>query len=571
MAAYRYGEPAINPYGATVGELLLHGNDALARAAEIGGQARADAALRRGNAWARGVEQVAQIPGQIIADNRQKRIDADTAKLRAAQIAETQAQAEDRRLQTATRQRAALGMDLLGKLTKQYTAADDFGVKTVDHDAIAQGLTEAGFGDEAQKYLHGASETAADREKLAAAKRATNAAIASAIGNAAHKATDAGDFLARIDHFAMTDDVPPDVRQKFVDEVTQGGPEGWDALKKRYVDWADRVGKPIELKADTSLVAPVSGTPIVQGPKSRKTESELAADAADPASPTRAQSIDALERIKKNRERKPAPGSLQEQLLEAITAGDETKRINILGTMRAAAAATKDPTATALVNELAQLRKSEADERLKKLREDNAPIDIKAQTFTTMSGRQYVDLSEYQTPTAKERARKAAEAAGIPTVNKDQADGLRAADTARANLTAMLAQIKPYLAKDAAGRIITGPKNKLEKIFQSNPVLGAIGSWRTSAIQTVQALAEKGMGLRLNRSEIDLMLENDIPQPTDSFETAQQRINNLFTMLDTKERDAIERDRRPKTPLPAAAAPPPKTPSTPGLDALRNR
>src|SRR5438046_36275 len=81
---------------------------------------------------------------------------------------------------------------------------------------------------------------------------------------------------------------------------------------------------------------------------------------------------------------------------------------------------------------------------------------------------------------AREKARKAAMDAGVMAVNKEVADGLRAADTARANFQALWAQLEPYLAKDAGGRLVQGPINKLEKLFQSIPTLGAFGSWRTA-------------------------------------------------------------------------------------------
>lgn len=169
--------------------------------------------------------------------------------------------------------------------------------------------------------------------------------------------------------------------------------------------------------------------------------------------------------------------------------------------------------------------------------------DVTQSIRTTASGRKYVDLSDWQTPKERSAAQRAALVAGVVPVNKDAALGLTAADTARANLQSMLAQIQGKLPKDPTGRIIAGPKNIIQKFVQSDTDLAAWGSWRTAAIQAVQALAERGMGLRLNRSEIDLMLQNDIPQITDTWDVAQQRVKNLLTLLDHKEESILVHNR----------------------------
>jgi hypothetical protein len=93
-------------------------------------------------------------------------------------------------------------------------------------------------------------------------------------------------------------------------------------------------------------------------------------------------------------------------------------------------------------------------------------------------------------------------------------------------------------------RITQYPDTKLSTFFQTDAQRAAFLSWRVAAIQSVQALAEKGMGFRLNQNEIDLAIENDIPQLTDSWATARQRVANLNAMLDSKEDAALQRDRR---------------------------
>lgn len=162
---------------------------------------------------------------------------------------------------------------------------------------------------------------------------------------------------------------------------------------------------------------------------------------------------------------------------------------------------------------------------------------------TTLSGKKYLDMGDFETPTQKAAARVAAQKQGIMAVDKQTGASLRAIDSAKQNAMEMWRQVAQFLPKDAAGRILGGPKNTLSQIFQTHPELGAYGSWRTAAIQQVQALAEPGMGLRINQAEIKAAMENDIPQITDDGPTAAKRLHNLFTMLNNKENDALTRDR----------------------------
>ena len=172
-----------------------------------------------------------------------------------------------------------------------------------------------------------------------------------------------------------------------------------------------------------------------------------------------------------------------------------------------------------------------------------AAQDIGGASSVTMSGRRYVSMGEFETPKAREAARIAAAKAGIPVVDKATGDSLRSADNARLNINAVMSQIENVLPKDATGRLLAGPENKLSKYFQSNDQIAAFGSWRTAAIQAVQALAEKGMGLRLNQTEINMILDNDIPQITDTLGTARQRVQNFMTLLKDKEDVALTKDR----------------------------
>lgn len=178
---------------------------------------------------------------------------------------------------------------------------------------------------------------------------------------------------------------------------------------------------------------------------------------------------------------------------------------------------------------------------------------IKGQARTTLSGKTYVDLGDFGTPKEQSVARAAALKAGLIAVDAKTGSSLRAVDTAKQNAISIWNQIKDKLPKDAQGRLAAGPRNKLSAYFQTDADLAAFGAWRTAAIQQVQALAEPGMGLRINQAEIKQAMDNDIPQITDDVGTAAQRIKNLLTMLNHKENDALTRDRSSLLTVPSQA------------------
>lgn len=170
------------------------------------------------------------------------------------------------------------------------------------------------------------------------------------------------------------------------------------------------------------------------------------------------------------------------------------------------------------------------------------PVGAADSVNTTMSGRQYININDFE-PKDREQARKEAAAAGIMVLQKEDANSLRSGDNARANLGAILNQVEAKLPRDAAGRVTAAPSNKLAQFFQTDADLGAFNSWRVAAIQSVQALAESGKGFRMTKAEIDLAIQNDIPNITDDIQTARQKVKNFNTLMDNKESSILTRDR----------------------------
>jgi hypothetical protein len=161
---------------------------------------------------------------------------------------------------------------------------------------------------------------------------------------------------------------------------------------------------------------------------------------------------------------------------------------------------------------------------------------------TTISGKKYIDLSKLE---GKQKAaiRQMAAKNGYSVVNKDQAEALQEVDNAKLNQNAILQAITPHLPVDAQGRILGGAlKNKLSKYLQTDDQLAAFGAFRAAAIQSLRAMAGS-KGLRINQAEIQLSLENDIPQITDTVSAAQQKMKNVMTLLNNAETSILVSDR----------------------------
>jgi hypothetical protein len=161
---------------------------------------------------------------------------------------------------------------------------------------------------------------------------------------------------------------------------------------------------------------------------------------------------------------------------------------------------------------------------------------------TTVSGLKYIDSTQFQGK-EREAARQQAAKLGIPFIGKDESEALQNIDNARLNQQTIIDQITGLLPKDATGRILGGAiENKLSRYFQTSDQLGAFGSWRTAAINTLRATAGS-KGLRINQAEIAAAVENDIPKITDTVGVAQQKFNNIKVLLDNAEKSMLVRNR----------------------------
>jgi len=174
------------------------------------------------------------------------------------------------------------------------------------------------------------------------------------------------------------------------------------------------------------------------------------------------------------------------------------------------------------------------------------PIPLEQITNTTKAGRQYISAEDVPKESIG-TVRQQAAAAGIPVVNKDTAGILSDIDNAKTNQQYMLDTIGKKLASGAPERLWYGPANTLEKMAQTDPEMAAVGTFRTAAIQSMRAVAGS-KGLRINRAEIQMAIDNDVPKLTDTLPAAQNKLKNMQQFLENTEASHLVRNRQANAP-----------------------
>jgi len=176
--------------------------------------------------------------------------------------------------------------------------------------------------------------------------------------------------------------------------------------------------------------------------------------------------------------------------------------------------------------------------RIKATEAATPEFDLNPITRVTSTGINYVDGTNY---TGKEGApvKAAASKAGLPYLNKEQAFDINEIEKARQNQAAFANQILPLLPRDASGRLIQGPLNKLSAYLQTNPALAAsFKDYIGPAIQQLRALAGS-KGLRMTKDEINRVFANDVPQLDDTLDVALQKLNDIGRFLHIAERQVL--------------------------------
>lgn len=163
---------------------------------------------------------------------------------------------------------------------------------------------------------------------------------------------------------------------------------------------------------------------------------------------------------------------------------------------------------------------------------------LKERTFTTQSGREFVDVSEFSGK-LKNEVMTAAAKAGLPAIGGAEARGLRDVDRARRDLSSMEEYIEGLLPKDAADRAIRNPQMKLSALMQTDEQRAAFKSFRDIAIPTLRAMIA-GPGLRMSEATIKLAIDN-LPTHTDTQGSAANKFRIIRQILSNAEAPIIER------------------------------
>ena len=169
------------------------------------------------------------------------------------------------------------------------------------------------------------------------------------------------------------------------------------------------------------------------------------------------------------------------------------------------------------------------------------PLDVNsisdAGLRQTMSGAQWVDSRQYFGKAGQAKM-NAYRQQGLTVLSKSDAEKMDELDAVRMNQQSILDSILDKLPKDATGHITQGLTNKLQQFFQSDEELASYGSWRQTAVQSLQGLV-RGGGFRMNQAEILMSIANDIPKVTDTVAVAQRKIAHIRAQYDNLEKSMI--------------------------------
>lgn len=170
----------------------------------------------------------------------------------------------------------------------------------------------------------------------------------------------------------------------------------------------------------------------------------------------------------------------------------------------------------------------------------NVPNSIAPYVGFAGNGAKYVDLSDFAgTPTEKNQAVNDAQAAGYRVINnKNTALDLVNIANATANLQSMKDAFDSNAPGSAAARDTYGAAmNKLTAFLQTNPSEAAIGTFNDTALDILKAISGV-QGFRGGAAAIDNVKET-LPQLTDTQAVVDQKISNIQTLIDNREKSIV--------------------------------
>ena len=284
MPAFRYQSFDNTPYVQSASDLM-----------QAPARAQAQAALASGQAWAGAANQIGQSIAAIPQQMQQQKRMAQQDEIGAMQIGETK--------------RAITARDTFAKIIRETPQMDEDGVSLYDIPTVAKQLAAAGQDPGAAVEHLGKINDAFRQEK--AAKMALVKTGAASIAASGNDPVLAGHFL---DQLEKNGTYPKDQVSQFR-EFIRADPGNTEKLTAYLMG-----PQKMENAAPGSMARnPMTGQ-VVPGsavPEARKTQAELAADAANPNSPTQAQSTTAIDLLRPPKEapKPPAVGTFEDYVV----------------------------------------------------------------------------------------------------------------------------------------------------------------------------------------------------------------------------------------------------------------
>lgn len=181
-------------------------------------------------------------------------------------------------------------------------------------------------------------------------------------------------------------------------------------------------------------------------------------------------------------------------------------------------------------------------------------IDLNSYLDTSRSGIQFVRISKNLTKPNQDLLDQKARAAGYPVVGDREDNALGLVNEAKDNIDSISSSILAQLPSGAMDRLFgKGVANTVADVLQTNASIPSFKSYRTAAINVIQAIAGLGKGLRINQAEINAALAYDIPTIRDTRDVAVMKLANLSSMLNNVERAALGQKAETKVTIPMIA------------------
>jgi hypothetical protein len=254
MAPFRYDTPETSPLVGTIADIIQRGGLLQGQNAQALAEINARAQAQSGALWGRAIENISQIPTQL---GEQKRRDA----LANSEIAVRDVQLKGAQAQQQQQQQQREGEQYLAGLIKQY---QDPNTGEIDAEKVAN-FVSAKYPGVGEQWLKHYSDAQGDLGKLRAAKTAHSNAEEVLIANAAAKAADPGDFLARIGTAKATGDLSPTRIAQIQKDFSST--DDWDALKQQYIDRGNELLPKVKLNEGDKLLSGIDQQVLADNPK----------------------------------------------------------------------------------------------------------------------------------------------------------------------------------------------------------------------------------------------------------------------------------------------------------------